>query len=170
MGKIYILCILILLSTISFPQIGNYSFNINNTELIFNGIDTVKTPKNEIYIVPPKYFTYDSTINGFKHNPSHTTIQTTEIKNVDFHKYDKKMTVEYFASQGYKFIERREITTNAGNKAIMYFLEFSTKEDNYERIMFFTGKNNMIWINVNYPQKIKKLIYPSIEKCLKTVR
>lgn len=171
MKKIYFLFLFLTITILSVSQSVNYNSNTDSTEFMFNGIDTIKVPNNEIYLVPPQYFNYDYKINGFKHNPSHTTIQIMEIPNTDYNKYDKNMTSSYFDSQGYKLIERRILKTDSGNDAIMYIVEFSTKKDEYERIMFFTNKNkNMIWINVNYPQKMKKLIFNSLEKCLKTVR
>ncbi|PLX08806.1 MAG: hypothetical protein C0596_05780 [Marinilabiliales bacterium] len=80
------------------------------------------------------------------------------------------MSKDYINSQGVTFIDKQNITTETGNKAIMYTVHFTSNELEYERIMFFTGDENLIWINVNYPITIKKLIYPAVEACLKSVQ
>jgi hypothetical protein len=77
------------------------------------------------------------------------------------------MTEEYITSQGYTFVERKELTTHKSEQAVIYFVQFTSNEMEYERAMFFYGNENTIWINVNYPVSIKKLIYPAVEACLK---
>jgi hypothetical protein len=80
------------------------------------------------------------------------------------------MTEEYIKSQGYEFKERKLMQTQNGNEAVVYFVSFTAEEIEYERAMFFTGKENTVWININYPLSMKNLIYPAIEATLKSVQ
>jgi PKD repeat protein len=66
--------------------------------------------------------------------------------------------------------EKTNLVTENGSEAIIYLVRFTSNDLEYERAMFFTGQENTIWININYPVSIKKLIFPAIEACLKSVQ
>ncbi len=140
------------------------------TKLVYDQSMLVQAPNTSVHLIPPEYFIEDPTINGYVHPGSATTIQIIEVPGSSIKLIDASMTKEYIESQDYKFKERIDITTENGKAAIIYFVTFFSNDVEYERVMFFTENENTIWINVNYPLSIKKLIYPSIEACLKSVQ
>ncbi len=139
-------------------------------KLIFDESKLVQAPNTNVFIIPPEHFIPDESINGFSHPGSATTIQIIEVPGSSLTMIDAAMTKEYIESQSYKYKERIEIQTETNQKAVIYLVEFISNEINYERAMFFTGETELIWINVNYPTSIKKLIFPAIEACLKSVQ
>jgi len=62
--------------------------------------------------------------------------------------------------------EKVNLQTATGKDAVIFFVEFTSGEMVYERAMFFTGEENTIWVNFNYPLNMKKLLFPAIEACL----
>lgn len=141
-----------------------------NSKLIYQESKLTKVPNLNIFLIPPEYFEVDSSINGYVHPGSATTVQILEIPNHSFNDIDSKMTTEYIASQAYEFVERQEFRTVTGQPAVLYFVRFFSNEIEYERCMFFSGIEKTIWINVNYPLSIKKLIFPQIEAMLFSVQ
>ena len=130
----------------------------------------VQAPNTNVFLIPPEYFIPDNNINGFSHPGSGTTIQVLEIPNVNHRTIEKGMTTEHFESQEYQLIEKAEITTEAGNRAVIYYVRFSTENTEYERAMLFTGEKNTIWVNMNYPVSMRKLLFPAIEATLKSIQ
>ena len=141
-----------------------------NEKLIYNEAKLVQAPNTNVFIIPPEHFVADPSINGFVHPGSATTIQIIEVPGVNYKLIDASMTKEYIESQDYIFKEKHEIITENGQKAVIYTVRFTANEYEYERLMFFTGEENTIWININYPTSIKKLIFPAMEASLKSVQ
>ncbi|MBN2778122.1 MAG: hypothetical protein JXR36_10775 [Bacteroidales bacterium] len=139
-------------------------------KLVYDESKLIQAPNTQVLLIPPEHFVADPKINGFAHPGSATTIQVIEIPERSYKSIDKSMTEEYIKSQGYEFKERQTMITEKGNNAVIYFVSFIAEDIEYERAMFFTGDQNTIWINVNYPLSIKKLIYPAIEATLKSVQ
>lgn len=146
--------------------------NSQNTQLNFNNSTFFqKAPNTNVYLIPPKYFETDSTINGYIHKGSMATIQITEVPNVAIADFEKKMTEKYFISQGYIFKNKTNLKLDNGKIALLYFVQYKTEEFDYERIMFFVDSNEkMLWINVTYPFIMKKLLDNVIENSLKSVQ
>ncbi len=139
-------------------------------KLVYNESKLVKAPNTNVFLIPPEHFVADENINGFVHPGSATTIQVIEILGNSMTMIDAAMTEDYIKSQGYEFIDRIEIFTENQQPAVIYLVKFSSNDIEYERAMFFTGETELIWININYPTTIKKLIFPAIESCLKSVQ
>lgn len=144
--------------------------NTQQEKLVYDESKLVQAPNTNVFLIPPEHFVADETINGFVHPGSATTIQIIEVPGNSLKMIDDAMTEEYISSQGYKFIERVEVVTEKQQNAVIYIVSFISNEVEYERAMFFTGDTGLIWINVNYPTTIKKLIFPAIEACLKSVQ
>jgi hypothetical protein len=139
-------------------------------KLVYDESKLIQAPNTQVLLIPPEHFEADPKINGFAHPGSATTIQVIEVPGRSYKSIDKSMTEEYIKSQGYEFKERKLMQTQNGNEAVVYFVSFTAEEIEYERAMFFTGKENTVWININYPLSIKNLIYPAIEATLKSVQ
>lgn len=139
-------------------------------KLVYDESKLVQAPNTQVFLIPPEYFVADPKINGFAHPGSATTIQVIEVPDRSYKSIDKSMTEEYIKSQGYEFIERQLMQTENGNQAVVYFVTFTAEEIEYERAMFFTGEENTVWININYPLSMKNLISPAIEATLKSVK
>jgi len=144
--------------------------NAQQEKLVYNESKLVQAPNTNVFLIPPEHFVADETINGFVHPGSATTIQVIEIPGNSMTIIDAAMTEDYIKSQGYEFIERIETFTEKQQPAVIYLVKFSSNDIEYERAMFFTGETELIWININYPTTIKKLIFPAIESCLKSVQ
>ncbi|MDD4235428.1 MAG: hypothetical protein PHF99_09905 [Bacteroidales bacterium] len=140
------------------------------SELIYDASKLVTAPNTNVQLIPPEHFIADPDINGFSHPGSGTTIQILEIPNLGHRSIEQGMTPEYIENQGYEFIEKVELTTETGKRAVIYFVKFETNVHEFERAMLFTGENKTIWVNVNYPSSMKKLLYPAIEATLKSVQ
>lgn len=141
-----------------------------NAKLVYHESKLKKVPNLNLLIIPPEYFEEDATLNGFVHRGSATTIQILEVEGVSYNTIDAGMTPEYIASQGFEFVQRKDFQTVTGQTAVIYFVRFISNNIEYERCMFFTGNNKTIWVNVNYPLSIKKLIYPQIESMLYSIQ
>lgn len=140
-----------------------------NEKLVYDQSKLVIAPNTNVKIIPPEHYIPDASINGFVHPGSASTIQIQEIPGISFTTIEQSMTSEYIVSQNYEFVEKVNLTTNKNKNAVIYFVQFTSGETVYERAMFFTGDQNTIWINFNYPLSMKKLLYPAIEACLKSV-
>lgn len=168
--------ILSILFILGFFVVFSQENNLDNfvesqqNKLIYDESKLIQAPNTNVFIIPPEHFIQDAGINGFVHPGSATTIQVIEVPGKNLKQLINSMTDEYITEQGYTFIGKEEIITESGNPAILYFVQFTSNELEYERIMFFTGDENLIWININYPLTIKKLIYPAVEACLKSVQ
>jgi hypothetical protein len=138
--------------------------------LVYDSTKMVQVPNTHVFMIPPEHFIVDSEINGFSHPGSGTTIQVLELPKVNHRIIEQGMTTEHITSQGYEFIEKQEITTEKGKRAVIFFVRFSTNDVEYERAMLFTGEKNTIWVNINYPVSMKKLLFPAIESALKSVQ
>ena len=138
--------------------------------LVYDASKLVQVSNTHVFMIPPEHFIVDTEINGFSHPGSGTTIQVLELPKVNHRILEQGMTIEHIESQGYEFIEKNEITTESGQRAVIFFVRFSTNEVDYERAMLFTGEQNTIWVNINYPVSMKKLLYPAIESALKSVQ
>lgn len=139
-------------------------------KLIYNVDKLVQAPNTNVFLIPPEHFEADPSINGFVHPGSACTIQVIEIPNISYNVIENSMTPEYIVSQNYSYIEKLNIKTENNNNGVIYFVRFTSGETEFERAMFFTGNNNTIWINFNYPVSMKNLLYPAIEACLKSVQ
>lgn len=144
--------------------------NNQQAKLIYDSSKLVKVPNLDVYLIPPDYFEKDSSINGFYHAGSASTIQVIEIKNVSFRVIESSMTEAHIANQNYKLLKKKSLTTVTGKSGIIYYLSFISNNVEYERAMFFTGEKNTIWVNINYPTTMKKLLLPAFEACLQSVQ
>jgi hypothetical protein len=169
---------LLLLSIISFfavtlmaqeKDLENFVAEKQN-DLVYDASKLVKAPNTSVKLITPEHFIADPEINGFAHPGSGTTIQVLELPNIGHRTIEKSMTTEHIESQDYELIEKIEMITETGNRAIVYFVRFETNVNEYERAMLFTGEKKTIWVNINYPVSMKKLLYPAIEATLKSVQ
>jgi hypothetical protein len=160
------------IGTIAFSQENNLDEFVSEQQakLVYDESKLVQAPNTQVFLIPPEYFEADPKINGFAHPGSATTIQVIEVPGRSYKSIDKSMTEEYIKSQGYEFKERQLMQTQNGNEAVVYFVSFTAEEIEYERAMFFTGEENTVWININYPLSMKNLISPAIEATLKSVK
>ena len=139
-------------------------------KLEFDEGKLVHVPNTGVKIMPPPHFEPDNSIKGFVHPGSASTIQIMEVPGVSYHRIDKSMTKEHIQSQNYTFIDRKELTLNTGQAAVVYLVQFEIDGIIYERMMLFTGETNTIWINFNYPMSMKKLLAPAVEASLLSVQ
>lgn len=130
----------------------------------------IYAPNTNVFLIPPEHFVADPSINGFVHPGSACTIQVIEIPEISYTVIENSMTADYIASQNYTFVEKRNIKTENNSNGVIFFVRFTSGETEFERAMFFTGDNNTIWVNFNYPVSMKNLLYPAIEACLKSVQ
>ncbi len=131
--------------------------------------ERVNAPNTDVKIAPPESFVKESTINGFIHKGSSTSIQVITIRNAGYQSVTKSLTNEYFEKQGFTLEKTEEMILQNGEPAKLYITSFSTNAEKYQRIFFFTGKENTIWINVNYPKIVEGLLYKPVISSLKTV-
>jgi hypothetical protein len=129
-----------------------------------------KAPNTHVMMVPPENFVLNPGLSGFIHNGSSTTIQVLEINNVSSQKIRESLNAAYFKAQGFKLESQEIITLNNGEEAIVYLTQFTVNNENFCRLLFFTGEETTIWINVNYPAIVKTLLHKPIIASLKTVR
>jgi hypothetical protein len=139
-------------------------------KLIYSPEKLVQAPNTNVFMIPPEHFIADPSINGFVHPGSACTIQVIEIPNISYNIIENSMTPEYIISQNYSFAEKLNIKTENNKNGVIYFVRFISGEMEFERAMFFTGDQNTIWINFNYPLSMKDLLYPAIEACLTSVQ
>ncbi|MFO7791120.1 MAG: hypothetical protein R6V32_11170 [Bacteroidales bacterium] len=140
-----------------------------SSELEFDKEDMVDIPEMDIRMAPPEGFEFHDSLNGFVHKGSSASIQILEIENVGMKNATESLTQEYFKQQGFQLEKESVLQLNNGKKAKIYVTDYTVKDENYQRIFFFTGNKNTIWINVNYPMIVKDLIYKPIIASLKTV-
>lgn len=138
-------------------------------KLIYDGAKLQKVPNLNVFVIPPEYFEEDSSINGYVHPGSATTIQILEVEGYSYKDIENGMTPEYIASQGFTYVGKQEFSTADNVPGIIYFVQFESNDIEYERCMFFTGNSKTIWVNVNYPVSMKKLLFPQIEAFLFSV-
>ncbi len=144
--------------------------NTQQAMLEYDKEDMVKVPGKDVIMAPPEHFEYTDSIEGFFHPGSSTSLQVLEIKNVSMMDVTGSLTSSYFENQGFHLKKDSTLRLNNGNKAKIYITEFSVSNEKYERIFFFTGEENTIWINVNYPSIVRDLIYKPVMSSLKTVK
>ncbi len=140
-----------------------------NAKLVYDQSKLVVAPNTNVKLIPPEYFELEPNINGFVHKGSAATIQIIEVSGISYRDVVAGMTYDYIESQNYKYIDKINLQTHNGNDAVIFFVQFSSGEMIYERAMLFTGEENTIWVNFNYPLSMKKLLYPAIEACLISV-
>ncbi len=140
-----------------------------NSMLEYSEDDMVKIPDTDISMAPPEHFEFSESLNGFFHKGSSSSIQILEIQNVSMKNVTKSLTQAYFEKQGFHLKKESVLQLDNGNKAKIYLTNYKVNNENYQRIFFFTGKKNTIWINVNYPAIVKDLLYKPIISSLKTV-
>lgn len=143
---------------------------VQQEKLKFEESKLVHVPNTQVKIMPPPHFELDASIDGFVHAGSASTIQIIEVNGVSFKDIDKSMTPEHIKSQDYDLVNRKEVTLVSGDPGVIYFVEFIVDDVKFERAMLFTGNENTIWVNFNYPVKMKKLMYPAIESALLSVQ
>lgn len=97
-------------------------------------------------------------------------MQVIEIKGVSYKKVTSSLNASYFEGQGFHLIESKQLQLKSGKMAFIYRTNYSVNNADYERIFFFTGNENTLWINVNYPLVMKPLVYNVVENSLKSVR
>jgi len=172
MNKIFFTVTLILSVLFLSAQENNLDEFVENQneKLVYDASKLVQAPNTNIFIIPPEHFIEDPSINGFVHSGSATTIQIIEVPGVSSSIIEQSMSKDYIEAQNYILLEKINLVTENGSEAIMYLVRFTSNDLEYERAMFFTGQENTIWININYPVSIKKLIFPAIEACLKSVQ
>lgn len=139
-------------------------------KLVYDQSKLIQAPNTNVFLIPPEHFVADPTINGFVHPGSATTIQIIEIPDKPYTVIDEAMSEKHIKSQGYIFKERQEMITETGKTSVVYFVGFTSNDVEYERAMFFTGEQKTVWINVNYPLSIKKLVFPAVVATLKSVQ
>ncbi|MFW6302033.1 MAG: hypothetical protein ACOC01_00780 [Bacteroidales bacterium] len=128
-----------------------------------------EVPNTNVHIAPPADFDVQPSINGFIHKGSSTSIQVIEIHNVCCETVIKSLSKNYFKEQGFELIKSERIRLHNGDAGKLYLTKYTAGEENYRRIFFFTGINNTVWININYPTIVEGLIYKPIVASLKTV-
>lgn len=172
MYKSFFTLALLLASVLLFSQENTLSSFVQDQseKLSFDAGKLVQAPNTNVFLIPPEYFVADPSINGFVHAGSATTIQVIEVPGVSYNVIEASMTPEYIESQNYTYIEKTEFKTEANRNGIIYIVRFTSGDVEYERAMFFTGEGNTIWVNINYPLSMKKLIYPAVEACFKSVQ
>ncbi len=172
MFKYVVALALVVMSVFSFAQENNLDSFVaeQNQKLIYNANKLVVAPNTNVSLIPPEFFVADPSINGFVHAGSATTIQVIEVPGVSYSTIEASMTPEYIETQNYEYIEKTNLQTEKNQAGVVYFVRFNSEDMEYERAMFFSGETNTIWINVNYPLSMKKLIYPAIEACFKSVQ
>ncbi len=129
----------------------------------------VQVPGTNVKMIPPEYFQVDAGIKGFVHPGSACTIQVVEIQGISHETIENSMTEEHIANQGYVYKEKIITQTRKGKRAACFVVSFVSEGIEYERIMMFTGDENTIWVNANYPVELKKLLFPAIEAALLSV-
>ncbi|MFO7879339.1 MAG: hypothetical protein ACQES0_05990 [Bacteroidota bacterium] len=128
-----------------------------------------EAPNTDVHIAPPEDFIVQPSINGFIHKGSSTSIQVIEIHNVCCEAVIKSLSKNYFKEQGFDLIKSESIQLHNGDTGKLYLTKYSAGGENYRRIFFFTGIDNTVWININYPTIVEGLIYKPIVASLKTV-
>ncbi|MCK9255077.1 MAG: hypothetical protein GX793_02885 [Bacteroidales bacterium] len=168
MNKLLISIFFIFSSAIIFAQTDDLEIFVQeqNAKLEYNSNKLVTAPNTNVKLIPPEHFEPDESINGFVHKGSAATIQVIEVEGISFRNISASMTEEYIESQNYRFKEKINLQTATSQDAVIFFVEFVSGDMIYERAMFFTGEENTIWVNSNYPLNMKKLLFPAIEACL----
>lgn len=134
-------------------------------------------PQTNVYISPPKYFKPVENIHGFIHIPTMSSMTCTEIKGYHYTQLTEQLTSEYIASQNATLNSTEDIILDNQQPARLFYISFTIpakdslhKDTPFERLMLFTGDmENTIWINVTYPQAVKRFVHNIILKSLKTV-
>ncbi len=165
-----VLCIIVSFQLIAQDTDINKYVQNQQKKLVYNTEKLVHIPNTQVKIMPPPHFELDTNINGFVHSGSASTIQIIEVPEVSYISIDKSMTPEHIKSQNYTLIERKEVILETGSNAVIYFVSFNADGVDFERAMLFTGEENTIWVNFNYPVSMKKLLYPAIESSLLSVQ
>jgi hypothetical protein len=169
--KLLFIASAIFATTLSYAQSDDLQAFADNQQarLDKSDADRVTAPNTNVKLAPPDDFVKESTINGFIHKGSSTSIQVITIRNAGYQSVTKALTNEYFQKQGFTLEKTEEMTLQNGEPAKLFITSFKTGSENYQRIFFFTGKENTIWINVNYPEIVKGLLYKPVISSLKTV-
>ncbi len=139
-------------------------------KLVYEEEKLFNVPETNVALIPPPHFEYETQIQGFVHTGSASTIQIIEVNGVSYKTIDRSMTLEHINSQGFEYVDRKEIQLISGEQAVVYFVSFDADGVEFERAMLFTGDTHTIWVNFNYPVSMKKLLYPAIESALLSVQ
>jgi hypothetical protein len=132
--------------------------------------DMVNIPGMDISMAPPAHFKHDESLPGFLHKGTSASIQILEVQNIKMETVTKSLTQAYFEQQGFQLEKESVLLLDNGKKAKIYLTNYNVNDEDYQRIFFFTGGKNTIWINVNYPAVVKDLIYKPIISSLKTIK
>ncbi|HOY37680.1 MAG TPA: hypothetical protein PLK75_00125 [Bacteroidales bacterium] len=133
--------------------------------------ESVLIPNTHVKIIPPEHFMYSAELQGFVHGATSSTMQISEIIGTSYIMVSKSLTPEYVESQNFRYIEKRDITTNDGHDGCVFILGFTNKGVDYERMMFLAGDyNNTIWINVSYPAVSRNLLFDIFNNSLLTAQ
>lgn len=141
-----------------------------NNKMQYDESRLVSVSGTNVKMIPPEYFKVDNDIKGFVHPGSACTIQVVEVPGIDFHTIENGMTTDHIQKQGYTFKEKTYFTTATGKDAVCFLVGFQSQGTEYERLMFFTGTENTIWVNINYPLELKKLLFPALIASLLSVQ
>ena len=137
-------------------------------------IQPITIKGTSISIIPPKHFVYDSISGRILHEGSMSSIQVNEIKKRNYKKITSALTEKYMQSQGLELLDRQETTLHDGNEAIVFRCRFKSHDAKgmeliFIRLMFFTGKENTIWVTADFPECIAKQIEAPITNSIKAI-
>ncbi len=127
----------------------------------------IRISNTSITIIPPRHFEYDPHTDRIAHAGSLASIHVSEVKGTGYKKITDRITRDYLKSQGLDLTDREYTKTQNGNDATIFRCKFMSHDDKgnaleFERLMFFSGEQNTIWITADYPTCMKKLIGETI--------
>ncbi|GAB4299511.1 MAG: hypothetical protein Kow0068_23050 [Marinilabiliales bacterium] len=145
--------------------------------VVFDGNTYVKIPGTDISFAPPAHFIPVKDQLAFVHIGSSSSIQIKVIENTPFQLVTKDMDADFFAKQNVTLLGKEYIKTKSGKDGVMFLVSFKIKSKEvkeeiiYERLMFFTGDyNRTIWINANYPQVIRGVLFEVFKESMTSVQ
>ncbi len=83
----------------------------------------------------------------------------------------ENMTAEHLSKQGAELIENFELRTNDDYNGMVYVMEFTIKEVEFYRLMYFTGDLNRTFMVVaNYPKMFDEIERKAVLQSFQTIK
>ena len=128
-------------------------------------------PSTQADITPPDHFIPAREFQGYLHPGTSSSILLQEMEGTSFQLIRRGMTPDYFAQEGFRYIGEEEVETVSGMSGVLYRMEFTVQEVQFERLMLFVGDyHRTYWLVGNYPSMIKEQMFEPMKASLLTLK
>ena len=169
-----VLLVVVLLNNTMAQQLIVDTAGINNSR----GLNISDLGDEEYYfdsigisITPPRYFVNKDGGQVFLHIQTSSSMAVDYIGDYPYVMITENMTAEHLSKQGAELIENFELRTNDDYNGMVYVMEFTIKEVEFYRLMYFTGDLNRTFMVVaNYPKMFDEIERKAVLQSFQTIK